>query len=464
MHHRDARDIDALLRQVAEQAAIAGPAGGAQDSPEARLDPFVSATITSPPYGALVDYGVAGQIGFGQSTEDYLTACAQVFKDVHSWTKSAGSLWLIVDNFTQPAADGRPSRLRALPFELAQLAEDVGWTLKDIIIWRKDRTLPWSHRGRLRNAFEHVLVLAKTDEFMMRTDRLRDNGDLAKWWVRYPERYHPSGKAPDNMWDIPIPVQGSWGRKEYQHACPLPPELVRRIVLLSTDPGDTVLDPFAGLGTVPAVAEALGRTGLGTELNPDFVNAFTTHLRREVTAQVAAAEGAPGGPTSATIKDLRRLKYAKTLMTRARATYPDLPTPDLAIGRLTRPSTVSCDTASRSVVSVSWDMVLLDGALGDREELQSAMKELTTIRPLSKYGVAADIRVIDEAEARRVLDHTDWHVYEHGQTWVSSRTVPGVAALELRRSVRRGRYVPIVADTHLCIDTELVGDVAADPD
>ena len=50
----------------------------------------------------------------------------------------------------------------------------------------------------------------------------------------------------------------------------LPEELVRRIIGVSSNPGDTVLDPFAGSGTTPAVAAAMGRKAIGVELNPEY--------------------------------------------------------------------------------------------------------------------------------------------------------------------------------------------------
>lgn len=424
-------------------------------------DPRLTATITSPPYGALLDYGVPGQIGHGQDTDAYLADCASVFRQLHEWTVDHGSLWLIVDSYTEAATADRPSRMRALPFELANIAEQAGWTLKDVIVWRKDRTLPWSHRGRLRNAFEHVVVLAKSDKFTLRTDRLRDNGELSLWWVRYPERYHPMGRAPDNVWDIPIPVQGSWGRRQYQHACPLPPELVRRVVLLASDPGDVIFDPFAGLGTVPAVAEALGRVGLGTELNPTFVDAFQKHVRREIGMQAASARDSNIGPTPELIKTLRALKYPKTLLARARSAFPELPAPDLAIGMIQLPQDPATDREDRSVVSASWSFVVADDTLAKREKLQTAMKELAQQRPLSKFGVAADLRVVDQEEAQRILGHAPWQAYEHGQTWNTSRTVTGVEALEIPRSPRSGKFAPIVADLSVSVDLDSVGDPAA---
>lgn len=52
----------------------------------------------------------------------------------------------------------------------------------------------------------------------------------------------------------------------YRYATKLPEELVRRMILRSSDEGETVLDPFAGSGTVTRVADSLGRLGIGSDL------------------------------------------------------------------------------------------------------------------------------------------------------------------------------------------------------
>lgn len=489
---RDARKAGAFLSQTASLIAatpavsseppIDAPASkaaregsrGRNGTPEPEsVDPadacapaaFLTATITSPPYGRLVDYGSDRQIGHGQSDEEYRADCQRLFRDLYTWTRPEGSLWLIADSFTDEHRSAKkPGRLRPLPFELAALAEAEGWVLKDVVIWHKDRTLPWSHHGRMRNAFEYVLLLVKTPKFKYHIDRLRDAGDLARWWVRYPERYHTGGKAPDNVWHIPIPVQGSWGRKAYQHACPLPPELVRRLVLLSTDPGDVVYDPFAGIGTVPAVATALDRRGLGTELNATFVRHYRRHVSAEVGSLITAAtRHSDGGPTPATLATLRALKFPKALQARVRAEQPDLPTPKLAIGRIASPTPLEDATLRRSIVTASWSFLLPHSTIETREILQTAMKEIASRVPLTKFGVAADIRVIDAAEAERLLGESVWHVYEHGRTWTSRRTVTCEDALALNLSELRGSFIPIIADQRVDIDPNLVGDPAADP-
>src|SRR5207245_517741 len=66
------------------------------------------------------------------------------------------------------------------------------------------------------------------------------------------------------------------------HMCPLPPDLVERLILLSTDPGDVIFDPFAGAGVVVAEAQRLGRRGLGIELVERDVRAYAKTTLPEI--------------------------------------------------------------------------------------------------------------------------------------------------------------------------------------
>jgi site-specific DNA-methyltransferase (adenine-specific) len=76
-----------------------------------------------------------------------------------------------------------------------------------------------------------------------------------------------------------------------------PVELVTKLVACASDPGDLVLDPFAGSGTTSVVAQTLGRAWLGIEINPDYVDLAQKRLSESAdlfnssgTAKSAAAD------------------------------------------------------------------------------------------------------------------------------------------------------------------------------
>ena len=63
------------------------------------------------------------------------------------------------------------------------------------------------------------------------------------------------------------------------HVCPLQLDIVERIIHRYSNEGDTVLDPFGGLMTVPMTAVKQGRDGIGIELNPDYFRDGVGYLR-----------------------------------------------------------------------------------------------------------------------------------------------------------------------------------------
>jgi DNA modification methylase len=347
----------------------------------------IDLTITSPPYWNAVDYGLSGQIGFGQSHEEYLADMSKIFATLHERTVESGSLWLVVDTL-KSRCKGRVSRIVPLPFELAERAESVGWVLRDVAIWHKDRTLPWSSQGRLRNAFEYVLFLVKGPTFKYRLERLRQHQSIEGWWKRYPERYSPHGAAPTNVWDFPIPVQGSWSNGLVRHQCPLPRGLVRRIVELCSDPGDLVCDPFCGIGTVPAVAAAASRRFVGVELSPSYVEQFYSLVLPEVLQE--AGTGMAGEAANAFAELIVRLRHAKLVRVLGRS----LRSSGIPVAAILSTAEPRVPTEPEDV-SIGRQMLTLFVDAASEESARVAAEKILRRPPLSKFGIEVVVRVAD---------------------------------------------------------------------
>ncbi len=94
-------------------------------------------------------------------------------------------------------------------------------------------------------------------------------------------KFNPAGKNPGDVWgDI---KQLTYKSKELVSRDALntiqkPEKLIERLVKASSDPGDLVLDPFAGVGTCPVVCRRLGRRFIAIEQNQDFVDAANKRL------------------------------------------------------------------------------------------------------------------------------------------------------------------------------------------
>lgn len=80
---------------------------------------------------------------------------------------------------------------------------------------------------------------------------------------------YSSEKVPGNVWYFPR-VRYRMGEYE-EHPTQKPEALLERIIRASSNPGDLVLDPFAGTFTAGAVAKRLGRRSIGFEINRDYV-------------------------------------------------------------------------------------------------------------------------------------------------------------------------------------------------
>lgn len=337
IHQEDSRRLEETLREF-------------DDVPDE--DGFVDTTLTSPPYFDLKDYGYEGEEQLGQdgSYDQYLEEMRKVFKQVYNVTKDSGTLWVVVNTFKNNG------EIVQLPNDIASICQNLpgrdqcpecdysldidhlnheltcqrcsythnrkseSWLLQDIVIWNKTRALPYSSHGQFRNVFEYILCFSKTDSFEFDVDKTRiaDPAEFKQWWVEYPERYHPRGKVPDNIWEYVTPTQGSFGGIEsLDHPAPFPTGLVERILRLTTEENSIVLDPFAGSGTVLAVADIMRRRSIGFELSPKYCEAYDS-VKKEISNkygdQLLSKTTEQQEELAKVIGGLRQLKHVRELL------------------------------------------------------------------------------------------------------------------------------------------------------
>ena len=341
--------------------------------------------ITSPPYLDMHDYGNTSLIGTrGQDVNDYLHQMTDLFQACFDISTNDATLWLVVGSVR------RNGRLIALPDKLVTRAERAGWILRESVTWDKQKALPWTHHGELRDVTEQVLLLSKTHDFRFEAQVLRSPIPNSVWWRRYPERYSPDGRLETNLWSIPIPTQGSWTGVR-SHLCPFPEELTYRMLSLTTVAGDTVLDPLAGVGSVPAMAEAMGRVGYGLELTAEYTQRYDVSRRRacDFLASLNSDERMHE-IFHQTILELRLLKYAKVLGQRLNQSTAEVSWVRVRKSRR-KP------TRQFQIIAADFDVVINDSDLG--ETAHAAAYELIEQRPLSKFGVDARISVSLEGDS-----------------------------------------------------------------
>ncbi|MGA8153293.1 MAG: site-specific DNA-methyltransferase [Terriglobales bacterium] len=378
-------------------------------------DSTINLTLTSPPYGAMKDYGSKKQIGFGQTYDEYLNSLVNIFAALHRKTVNTGSLWVVVDTFKEN------STLRLLPFDLCSRLSGVGWLLKDIIIWNKTRTLPWSGRGQFRRIFEYILFFAKSSDFKYHVDRIKEPDGLKEWWVKYPERYSPEGKVPSSIWTFPIPVQGSWSKSDFRHFCPFPSSLVERILLLTTDRGDRVFDPFAGSGVVLAQAKATGRRYIGCDVNKTYREQFseivTDDIRRkwDLKKERVAKNGAQQLALAERIYKLRQTKFPKALFKQLETSLGE------AVLKRVKFILAVAAPLGREAPPHCFSKVTVHLVCNGKTPLalvEEKARVLVKKPPLSKYGIVPEVHVLawSRFSERSNAARKQWFLYNEGVT------------------------------------------------
>jgi len=226
-------------------------------------DGTVRTVVTSPPYWNMYYYGHKEEIGFGQEYEDYLDSLDKVWKQCYKKLADDGTLWVNVSNKTTKG------KFRFLGSDFANRIMDLGFILQNAIIWYKPNAMPISSSNNFTNKHEYILFFSKSDSYKFYKDRVRIPQKYAGLdWGGREYKMNSKGKDPGNLW-VYSPRKGNLS-KELDHPAPFPIIIPEIATLVSSDEGETILDPFLGTGTTLKVAKNLNRNGIGYEINPKF--------------------------------------------------------------------------------------------------------------------------------------------------------------------------------------------------
>ena len=241
---------------------------------------FFKCCVTSPPYWGLRDYGIKGQIGAEDDPNSYIDCLVKVFHEVKRVLADDGTLWLnIGDSYTSgnrgyrapdkknpvramsyraPTPAGlKPKDLVGIPWRLALALQEAGWYLRSDIIWEKPNCMPESVKDRPTKAHEYVFLFSKS----------------LKYYYDFKSSREGNGRNRRTVWSIPTEPFSE------AHFATFPPKLIEPCILLGSKPGDWVLDPFFGSGTVGVVCEQQHRNYVGIELNPKYVQLAVKRIR-----------------------------------------------------------------------------------------------------------------------------------------------------------------------------------------
>lgn len=227
----------------------------------------VALIITSPPYNLGKEYETKVTLElYIQQQKEIVTECIRVLKD-------NGSICWQVGNYVN---DGE---IFPLDIILYHVFKDLGLKLRNRIIWHFGHGLHCKKRFSGRH--ESILWFTKSDNYTFNLDA-----------VRVPQKYsskkyykgnkkgelscNPLGKNPSDVWEI-TNVKHNHPEKT-EHPCQYPLDIVNRLVLALSNPGDVVFDPFVGSGTTVLSAVLNNRKGYGCDTLSKYINLAKTRI------------------------------------------------------------------------------------------------------------------------------------------------------------------------------------------
>ena len=275
--------------------------------------------MTSPPYWALRDYGVEGQLGLEPTFNQYISNLCDIFDEVKRVLRDDGTCWVnLGDTYfgggnnrgnNSPISEKQASNkgaigqvqqdwnkmnykskcLTMIPERFAIEMINRGWILRNTIIWHKNNPMPHSVKDRFTVDFEYIFFFSKKKKYYFEQQL-----EKAKWSEEKRAglgRLHYRGKregqpgtGQENFVKIidKRNMRTTWtiNTKPFKgaHFAVYPEELCETPIKAGCPEGGVVLDPFAGAGTTGLVAKKQGKNSILIELNPDYCEIIKKRL------------------------------------------------------------------------------------------------------------------------------------------------------------------------------------------
>ncbi len=224
-------------------------------------DASIKLIVTSPPYNVGKPYERKSSLAtYLEAQQEVIGQCVRVLHP-------QGSICWQVGNYV--------SRGEIVPLDavLYPIFKEHGLKLRNRIVWHFGHGLHC--KKRLSGRYETINWFTKTDDYTFNLDPIRVPSKYpGKRYFKGPNAGklsgNPNGKNPGDVWMFPN-VKNNHVEKTI-HPCQFPVELVERLVLSLTNPGDSVLDPYMGVGTTVVGAVMHGRRGYGCDIVEEYVD------------------------------------------------------------------------------------------------------------------------------------------------------------------------------------------------
>lgn len=180
-------------------------------------------------------------------TKDWMTACKKVLKP-------NGSFYIAI-------GDDYAANVKVI-------ADELGLLMRNWLIWHY--TFGQQSKTKFARSHTHIFYFVKDkNKFTFNDHAVRVPSD--RQLIYNDKRANKVGKMPDDVWSGYSRVCGTFKERLGWHPCQMPENLLKRIIAVSSNLGDCVLDPFSGSGTTAAAAFQLGRNYAGIDISQKYV-------------------------------------------------------------------------------------------------------------------------------------------------------------------------------------------------
>lgn len=223
----------------------------------------IDMTFADPPFNLNKKYG---NYKDKKATDDYIKWCEQWLTEMVRITKSTGSIF--VHNI--------PKWLIYYANHLNKIAIFKHWIAWDSMSTPLGKTLLPAHYGIL--FYTKAPKGFKFHELRSPHKKCRTCGEMIKDYGGKKSQIHPHGTLLSDVWADIHRIRHNTRRDA--HPCQLPEPLLERLILMTTNENDVVLDPFIGAGTTALAAKRLGRNYIGIDIDPKYKKIVADKLQK----------------------------------------------------------------------------------------------------------------------------------------------------------------------------------------
>jgi adenine-specific DNA-methyltransferase len=241
--------------------------GKCEDYLKSIPDNSVDLIVSSPPYNIGKSYEKRAPLDI------YLEEQQKIISECYRILKNTGSIFWQVGSYSNKGT------IIPLDVKFFPIFENLGMYSINRMVWLRQHGLQAKNKFSCRH--ETMLWFSKSMDYKFYLDN-----------VRVPQKYqnkkyhkgdkmgqlscNPDGKNPGDVWSFRNIKHNH--EEQTIHPAQFPEDMIKRIILATTEEGDTVFDPFMGVGTVPVVAKSTNRSFLGSEIDSEYFKVANQRL------------------------------------------------------------------------------------------------------------------------------------------------------------------------------------------